>query len=264
MRGVIIISVPKSGTMFLFRYLAKLTGFNSKFGLFPADLTELLRGMPQEPDPMISSCLSPSSPGRELMARRYLQMMNPHGGPGRPAISRSEEKDCESRWIIADHGFDNFLTFLRNPDDVRILRPTEIVEEAKKRDMGVIYLFRDLKAIVNSLAHFISSGRAFLLRIRSLEEALEVAIQKYSKVLADHTQIWEREFNDGILLSYERLHHDLKGVITDICQTYGLPYKHEDLISEMKEFQTWTYRRGDPEEWRSKLTEEQKSRIERR
>ena len=74
--GIVLISIPKSGTMFLSRYLEKLTKTPVCFGLEkksePALLSELLIGW----HPDVAEVLRPRSPSLQMMAKRFSQMLS--------------------------------------------------------------------------------------------------------------------------------------------------------------------------------------------
>lgn len=250
MKGVLIISVPKSGTMFLSNYLGALTGYQSVYGLPYESASRMLSQIPDRPSPLIGKHLSPDSPIPEKMVKKYIMMINRNRKRrGTKQISLNE------KMIVTDHGFHNFLVFLRNPDKARILSPNEVLKIADKMNLGVLYLYRDIGDIVNSFAHFIASKKSYLINIESLEAAMEIAVKEYSSVLAQHIECWKKGFNQGLLLKYEQLNTDVKGSIQMICDRYGLPYQEDQLISNMKDFRAWTFRKGNTKDSRKELPE---------
>lgn len=254
MNGLLIISVPKSGTMFLSNYLGALTGYRSVFGLPGGEIKEMIAQLSGEPDPLVQAHMAPTSPDPAKMVKKYLQMINRNRK--KPWGDHSGED-----LIITDHGFDNFLLFLRNPDEARILPPSEVMNIATEMNMGVLYLYRKLGDIVNSFGHFLVSRKSHLMNMKTLDGAMEVSVKKYARVLAGHTELWKREFRDGLVMTYEKLNQDTKNAIKVICDAYSLPYKEEEIISDMKDYKAWTFRKGERKDFRKNLSQAHKDYL---
>lgn len=248
MQGLLIISVPKSGTMFLSNYLGEITGYQSVFGLSCETPMAMLSKIPDRPSRLIEENLSPDSPAPEKMVKKYIMMVNRNRKRTRTKQARPHNKR-----IVTDHGFDNFLVFLRNPDKAVIQSPKTILKMAEKMDVGVLYLYRDIGDIVNSFAHFIASKKSHLINIESLNAAMEIAVEAYAPVLAEHISCWKKQFDQGLILTYEQLNADIKGSIQMICDRYGLPYNEDQLISNMQDFKAWTFRKGGTKESRKDM-----------
>ncbi|MFH1157156.1 MAG: sulfotransferase domain-containing protein [Pseudomonadota bacterium] len=259
MKGLLIISVPKSGTMFLSNYLGAVTGYQSVFGLPCESPQAMLSQIPGEPSELIGRHLAPDSPTPERMVKKYIMMINRNR-----TRKRTRQPEVSEKTIITDHGFDNFLVFLRNPDKAGIISPKDIVAMAKKMDMGVLYLYREIDDIVNSFAHFIASKRSYLITIDSLEAAREIAVKEYAGVLARHIERWKHEFDQGLILKYEQLNEDTRGSIQMICDRYGLPYEKDKLISNMKDFRAWTFRKGTTNDSKKDLSLDHREYLQHR
>lgn len=237
MKGLVIISLPKSGTMFLSSYLGEVTGYRSIFGLKCDDSKSMTEQLPQEPDPLIGQHLSQSSPAPDKMVKKYLQMVN----RGRDKLA---PESLQQNTIVTDHGFDNFPLFLRNPDMTKLIEPTKVVEMANAHDMGVLYLYRRLEDVVLSMSNFVVSRKSYLINIDSVKGAFEVAVNCYAEKLAEHVRLWKKKFRKGLMMTYERLKQDTQNAIFQICDTYQLPVRTSEIISSMEQYKAWTYRKS--------------------
>lgn len=73
--GICLISVPKSGTMFLSRYLEKIAESPVVFGLQGLNAHALRQQLDEGFHPEITAQLSASSPSLEVMTRRFSLML---------------------------------------------------------------------------------------------------------------------------------------------------------------------------------------------
>ena len=124
-----------------------------------------------------------------------------------------------NNWIIADHGIGNIAGLMRDPEMVSIAHPSAVMHQAKKHDMGVLYLYRELRDTMNSLAHFVCrprgrSGRKR--KLRTLDEAMKYVIDEYAPRFAEHIRVWKADFKDGMIVTYGELQADTKGKIINI------------------------------------------------
>jgi hypothetical protein len=249
--GICLISIPKSGTMFVSRSLEKLTATPVVFGLDPAGESGLAAQLAQGFHPEIAAALRRGSPGIETMARRFAQMLarNRTGGAVRPAI-------------VSDHGFHSFLRFLINPhrDDIRA--PEEIIEWAERRALAPVYLYRDIRGVANSLAHFLASGKSFLLDIDTLEHAARLVAERYVPVLAQQMRQWQAASADRRVLAvaYEDVTKDPAHWLGAICAHGNLAFEPAALIADADAYRSWTYR-GNKTPWRQTFTAAQQESL---
>ena len=104
-KGACIISVPKTGTMFLTRSLERLHQSKCIFGLFPTSAQCIADKIKSVPHDTVKDVLAPHSPSLETIARRYSQMVSRNRNDDRNGVAR----------IYSDHGMDCFPRFLFNP-----------------------------------------------------------------------------------------------------------------------------------------------------
>jgi len=255
--GICLISVPKSGTMFLSRYLERISGIPAVFGLSGKTALQLLRELrPTGWHPSIHSALHARSPDLDLLARRFALFL----ARGRVAVGL----EFESSTLISDHGFHNFLRFLINPCVDEICMPERIIEWAAERHLTLVYLHRDICGIANSLAHFLAAGKSFLVKIRSLATAAELVSELYAPMLAEQMKQWERFADDPRVISvkYEELIRNPRSWIGEICRRGNISPRQTGLIQSADEYPSWTYRRGKSESWRTTFSTVQQRRLE--
>lgn len=232
--GICLISVPKSGTMFLSRYLEKIAGSPVIFGLqglsAPALRQQLSDGWRDE----IKSNLSASSPSLEVMTRRFSLMLE---------RNRVRGQQSGKPLIYSDHGLSSFLRFLINPRNEEIQSPQEIINWANENKLATVFLYRDIRAIANSLAHFLASNKSFLIGIDSLEHAAELVARYYAPVLAEQMRVWQAHAPADVLcVSYEELMQDPAHWIQLICRKGGLPCDSTGIAGAPDSYRSWTYR----------------------
>lgn len=253
MGGLIIISLPKSGTMFLSQYLQFLTGYQYRFGLLDHMLSpEALAEALLEPDPLIADALDEQEEFASSFLKVYQEKIYP--------LARTNALEFGD-WLIADHAFDDLAVFMRNPTRTILLTPQQVQTCAAKRGMDVLYLYReDIRDVITSMAHFISSGNTRFLKLRSLESAIDVCIERYLPVLAQQVRLWISTF-DGMKVSYEMLHRETNATIVSICERFNLPYEHVSVIRQMHEFKASNFRRGGVGNYKQHLRDEQLHHI---
>ncbi|MBC7984567.1 MAG: sulfotransferase domain-containing protein [Candidatus Obscuribacterales bacterium] len=241
--------------MFLSRYLERITGAPSVFGLSSKTAAELLGELQDKGwHPSIRSALHASSADLNVVARRFALFM----ARGRTAIPG------QSSALLSDHGLHNFLRFLINPTIDEIYNPAQLIDWAAERQLTLVYLHRDICGIANSLAHFLAAGKSFLVKVDSLTAAAELVSNLYAPVLAEQMKQWQRFANDPRVISvqYEALIKDPRTWIGEICRRGNIPHQPEELIQTADEYPSWTYRRGQGGSWRTTFSTVQQTRLE--
>jgi hypothetical protein len=240
--------------MFLSRYLEKITGSPVVFGLNgwgPHDLRrELEAGWHAE----IGSKRAQGSPDIEVMTRRFALML---------ARNRSAVKHSGKPPIFSDHGLSAFLRFLINPCNEEVQQPAEIVEWASARNLGTVFLYRDIRAVSSSLAHFLASNKSFLIGIETLEGAADLVARLYAPVLAEQMRIWQQSAAEhgALMVSYEDLMQDPARWIEAICKHGGLPYVSDSLAEAPGSYRSWTYRASETD-WSSAFSIDQQTALD--
>lgn len=245
--GIVLISIPKSGTMFLSRYLEKLTKTPVCFGLEKRTESALLSELSIGWHPDVVEALRPSSPSLQMMAKRFSQMLSRnrfgvanHVHVANNVIGATASAPC----IVSDHGLTNFLRFLTQPSASEIQDPQQLISWAEHHGLKLVYLYRDLFAIANSLTHFIASGKSFLIDIHTVSHAARLIVDLYAPVLAQQMRQWESVANDICVLSvsYESLINNPVKVVRTICEYGNLPFEGEHLIESVNDCRSWTFR----------------------
>lgn len=262
MNGLIVISIPKSGTNFLSRYLASITGWKHRWGRPSRDDRLIQSEIPAEPDAYVMErAVHLIFTDRDLMNLPEDQRPAVFGNrrltavqhPARDADAFVEASRRLSRDVlIAEHPVRSLPYFLRNPREVPIIEPDEVVREAAEHGYGVIFLHRELKDIVNSFAHFLHAGTRFV-QFRSLEESFDVVVNLYAPVLARAIRAWKNDF-DGMKLTYERLSTETPTVMREICERFSL-LTAGSFIQSPDQFPTFTMRKGGSGDWRNHLSD---------
>ncbi len=265
--GLIVVSVPKSGTNFLSRYLSAVTGWPHRWGRPSRDDASLLAELPERPDAEVARmathliqtetdmALLSVDQRPVLFGNRSLVSLEPPpenelGSDHRPKLPYQ---------IIAEHPVRSLPWLLRNPSTCPILHPDDVVREARQLNYGVIFLYRDLRDIANSLAHFLFAGTRFV-KFGSLEDAMEVTVHHYAPVLAAAIRTWKNEFS-GMILTYEELIQQTRPVFQRIIETFQLPVTKSRLIESSEEFPTFTFRKGGSGDWQNHLTPTQAAHL---
>lgn len=234
-RGLCLISIPKSGTMFLSRYLERSSGIPVVFGLDAQTEAQLMHGLVKGWHPDIQAALMPNSHDIKIMVRRFAQML---------ARNRQQQSYDSGMRILSDHGYHNFLAFLSNPCVEQIQEPRSLVAQAQHLELAPVFLYRDIRAIANSLVHFLVAKKSFLLSISSLEAATDLVTRLYAPILAEQTARWRSLNSDPALLSvsYEQLIADPAYWISRICAHAGLPCEAMDAARAPENYRSWTFR----------------------
>lgn len=253
MSGVCIISVPKSGTMFLTRSIERIFKTPCIFGINAADQNQVKIQMQGGVSKDIKSVLHSTSPSPDVIARRYAQML----GRNRSCLGG------EQKVLISDHGFASFPKFLINPEVSDITPPDQIFENAERNKLQVVFLHRDIRHVAASLTHFLVSGKSFLLRTEGFAVTADIVAHQYAPVLVELTQKWRDcvERKGGICVSYEQLVQDPQAWISRIGQQSGLGDMPQDENQDLMEYKSWTYR-SRRTAWDDGFPTEAKQRLE--
>lgn len=252
-QGICLISVPKSGTMFLSRYLEKTAGSPVTFGLNSLQAHELRRELQAGWHPEIQAMLAASSPDIEVMSRRFALML---------ARNRSSQRYEGKPRIFSDHGLHSFLRFLINPSAQEIQSPGAVAEWAGARNLATVFLYRDIRAVSSSLAHFLASSKSFLLGIESLASASDLVTRLYAPVLMEQMRQWQRAAaaNDVLCVSYEELMADPAQWIGAVCRHGGLPHELDGIAEAPGSYRSWTYR-ANRTDWSSAFSMAQQAAL---
>lgn len=258
-RGLCVISIPKSGTMFLSRYLERVTGRSVVFGLEQRSAQQLAHEMRAGWDPAILSAAGSRCVSTRIMCRRYAQML---------ARNRAAAKNEQAISIFSDHGHTNFLQFLINPALDQILDPRALIRWASDRQLATVFLYRELSAVANSLALFLASGKSFLLSLRSVEEAAALVVKCHAPVLAAQTALWLQAAaeNHTAVLSYDELIAEPAHWIRKLAQLGNLSCNDELLHNDASAYRSWTYRNQNDKDkasasWRDTFNSEQQAAL---
>lgn len=253
--GIFLISIPKSGTMFVSRYLEKLTGFPVLFGMEGLSEAQLLSELACGWHPTIREALREGSPSLELMSRRFAQILARNR-------KRNLANNETSMRIFSDHGFDNFLRFLVNPSNAAIQKPQQLLAWAEQQHLACVYLYRDIRSIANSLTHFLAVGKSFLVDIDGVPKAAELVSSLYAPVLAEQMRQWEALKDEPRLLSlsYESVINNPAHCMSLICKHGNLPFEDAALISTAETYPSWTFRKNKTA-WSEPFTESQQEKL---
>ncbi|HMP80666.1 MAG TPA: hypothetical protein PKD54_14525, partial [Pirellulaceae bacterium] len=160
--GLIVISVPKSGTNFLSRYLSALTGWPHRWGRPSRDAVSLLGELPAEADPDVARAathliqtetdiaLLPADERPTLFGNRSLVSLEP---PVEGEGQHDPNRVALRHQLIAEHPVRSLPWLLRNPRQCPILTPDEVVREARDMRYGVLFLYRDVRDIACHRRH---------------------------------------------------------------------------------------------------------------
>jgi hypothetical protein len=235
-RGLCLISIPKSGTMFLSGYLEKISQCKAVFGLERRSAAELARELTQGWHPDIQAAADDRSIDLASMCRRFALMLNRNRPQG----------DCmPTSGIVTDHGYTSFLQFLINPSPDQIACPRMLIQWARDRSLAPVFLYRPIPEVANSLALFLASGKSFLLILRSIEQAADIVTNLHAPVLAAQTAAWlDIASEQNVLaLSYQELIADPSRWIAEVARQSMLPIVVGKLSEDPAAYRPWTYRR---------------------
>ncbi len=255
-RGLCLISIPKSGTMFLSRYLERMTGCKVVFGIEKRSAKALSLELAGGWHPAIRAAADPRSLDITAMCRRFALMLNRNRVNG----------DSHSKGIVSDHGHTSFLQFLINPSAAHIASPRMLIQWARERGLAPVFLYRSLPEIANSFAHFLTSGRSFLLTLRTLEHAAEIVADLYAPVLAEQTATWlDIAAQENVLaLAYRDLISDPARWVKAVARQSDLPLEAAVLSRLPTAYRPWTYRHrqsASDDSWRDGFTVHQQAAL---
>lgn len=252
-RGLCLISVPKSGTMFVSRYLAQWTGSRVVFGLDGGDAPTLMRGLSDGWHPAIAAATNTRSHDLATMTRRFAQMLS------RNRVPAAQESGPV---IYSDHGLHSFLSFLINPRITDLQDPAQVCSWASERHLAPVFLYRDIRGIANSLAHFLASGKSFLLGLRDLPEACDLVVRLHAPVLAQQMRTWRRQAGaHGVLcVAYEDVMAQPRHWLGAICRHGQLPWAANCGVDAPNDYRSWTYRRSGGD-WAATFTGDQQNAL---
>jgi hypothetical protein len=164
--------------------------------------------------------------------------------------------------IVSDHGLHNFLRFLVRPAHTEIQSPQQLHMWAEQHGLACVYLYRDIRAIANSLTHFLADGKSFLLDIDSVHQAAELVSNLYAPVLAEQMRQWDALKNDADILSvsYEALMQNPAHWMGLIAKHGNLQYEHAALLNTADTYPSWTFRKNKTA-WHETFTLQQQERI---
>ncbi len=267
--GIVVVSVPKSGTNFLSQYLARVTGWRHRWGRPSRDIVELFKELPPEPDSEIYhravhliatdkdlKYLHPSERPTLFGGRRVIEIDDSEQALQR---QRDTEQQLTRNVVIAEHPLRSLAYWLRNPLEVPVLNPQEVIEEGRLRNYGVLFLHRDFRDVINSLAHFLLAGTRYV-QFGSWEDSIDIVLTRYAPVLANAIRVWKSQF-DGFQLTYESLTRDPRKTIQQLLEHFELP-PAPHLIETADEFQAFTFRKGGSRDWCNHLTPAQSQYVE--
>lgn len=258
--GLIVVSVPKSGTNFLSRYLSQITGWQHRWGRPSRDQVDLLAELPIQPDAEVvnhskhliqtSSDIAILAPEQrpELFGGRRLLSLEPER---ENEIEEGSARQSSRNLIIAEHPIRSLPWLLRNPATCPVVDPAEVEAEAAQLNYGVLFLHRDLRDVANSLAHFLHAGTRFI-HFSDLPSAFNVVTTQYIPVLARAIRLWKKKFS-GRILTYENLHRDTRPTIESLIEEFQLPLMQSKVIDAMDQYRTFTFRKGGTGDWQENL-----------
>jgi len=253
MNGLVIMTVPKSGTMFLSHYLRELTGYNYRFGyaaLGNKPLPRQIANLYDTPKDKIRARI-----GRKITVVGGPMRLDPEPHTQMPRSQHMSPHKWEiihkDKWIVVDHAV-SINGIFGNPSHASIVHPSVVVNKATKEDFGVLFLYRDLRDTLNSLAHFLRQR----VKKNGLQKTIQFTIDNHAPIFAELIRMWKSDFRDGLTITYKSLHENTFQTLSKICHTYGLPCRSK-IISSMDEYKSWTYRKGGSGDWQNNFTKVQ-------
>jgi hypothetical protein len=255
LRGVQLVSIPKSGTMFFSRCLERATGVAPVYGLnfmtAPQVEADLGKGRPE-----ILAAFAETGPTLPLLARRYSQYRakDRHEAAYRP----------DGLHFVSDHGLHSFARFLVDPQERDIVDPSALLAWAQAHRLQLVYLRRDLRAIANSLVHFLVDGRSRLVRIGELATATRLTCDLYMPVLAQQMRLWTpwARHPAVMALSFEELAADPAAIVARVCERAAMPIT-AGSVGDASENRAWTYRPDQSARWTDTFTASQQATLQR-
>jgi len=263
--GIVVVSVPKSGTNFLASCLSRATGWRRRWGRPSRDIVRFSQELPPEPDRQIFERAT-----HLIGSTKDLKYLPPEKRPsvfgGRTltliddsldalTAQRNVERQLTQKIVMSEHPIRSIAYWLRNPSQVPLLNPSEVVAESNQQGYVAVFLTRDFRDVVNSLAHFLHAGTRYV-QFKSWHESIDVVLQHYAPVLAQATRLWKSEFK-GRHLAYEDLCENPAAYVGRLVHDLNLPndnmmQTHSDMTS--LEF---THRKGGSGDWVNHLSPQQ-------
>lgn len=252
-RGICLISIPKSGTMFLSRYLETQAAAPVVFGLQAHSAPALTATLAGGPHPKIAAVRRVGGASPEAMARRFALML----ARNRAALADS------GRMILSDHGYHSFLKFLIAPEASDIIPPAQVVERARALGLAPVFLHRNLAEVANSLLLFLTSGKSFLLDLEGAEAVAELVAELYVPVLARQIAHWRAAAADlGVLVvDYAQLMQDPAASLAAVCRHGGLPLPDAEAATAPAAYRSWTWRGDRALGWRDTFAPHLQARL---
>jgi len=253
--GMQLISVPKSGTMFFSRCVEKATGVSPVYGSSPMTIRDVARDLVVV-NQDVFRCLSQGSRSMEQLSRRYFLFR---------AKNRCSGTDGDAIAFYSDHGLHSFAKFLVNPlgDDVQ--DPAQLISAAQIRRLQLVYLRRDIKAVANSLAHFLVDGKSRLIRIEDMAQATRLVCECYVPVLAQLIRRWTPYLRHPsvIALRFEELLETPGPLVRKVCERSGMMVMAPEAVSEAEQQKSWTYRIDQSARWTDTFSQAQQFELQR-
>jgi hypothetical protein len=267
--GIVVVSVPKSGTNLLSHNLAKITGWRHRWGRPSRDVVQLSEELPTEPDPEIyrravhliatDKDLKWKSPSDRPMLFGERKLIKIDDSRAALEHHRAREQQLVRNIVMAEHPFRSLAFWLRNPADVPLLEPQEVLDEARLRGYGVVFLHRDFRDVVNSLAHFLLAGTRYV-QFSTWEDSMDLVLRHYAPVLARATRLWLSQF-EGQKLTYESLTKNPNPTMQQLLHDFGLPCD-VSRINDSLEHRAFTFRKGGSQDWKNHLSLAQSQLLE--
>ncbi|MDR6450052.1 hypothetical protein J2794_006192 [Paraburkholderia terricola] len=253
--GIQLISVPKSGTMFFSRCVEKATGISPVYGLHPMTTGNVARDIGAV-NQHIFRCLSKDSCSMEQLSRRYSLFR---------AKNRGSEVVGDAISFYSDHGLRSFAKFLVDPREDDVEDPEQLIATAQTRRHQLVYLRRDIKAVANSLVHFLVEGKSRLVRIGDMAQATHVVCEFYVPVLARLIRRWTPYLSHPSVLAlrFEELLDTPGPLVRNVCEHAGMPVIAPETVSEAEQQKSWTYRINQTARWTDTFSQAQQFELQR-
>lgn len=207
-------------------------------------------------NPEIFKSLSPDTRSTTQLSQRYslFRAKNRHFGANEDAPS-----------FYSDHGLHSFARFLLDPRDNDIVDPATLIKTAQERRLQLVYLRRDIKAVANSLVHFLVDGKSRLIRIPDMAQATRLACECYIPVLARLVRRWTPYLNhpEVLALRFEDLLERPWPIVRDVCERAGMSVTAPDAVREASQQKSWTYRVDQTARWTETFSASQQRELHR-
>ncbi|MBQ0957950.1 hypothetical protein KAK06_03165 [Ideonella sp. 4Y11] len=250
--GLLVVSSPKSGTMFLTRCLERASGLHAVFGIEHPGPAELLAQLQASGwHPRVQELLSADSPSHRLLAQRYGQY-----------LARHREGGAEAPRLVADHGLRSFARFIVQPTHDDLLPPAQVMAWARARGLQVGYLQRDLKSVANSLVQFLLDGRSRLIRLDDPARVAALVCEVYAPILAEQARQWARLAPSADLhrVRFDDLRAEPGPLVERLCAAAGWLADARALSAQGE--RAWTYRVDQSATWQRTFTAAQVAALD--